>query len=155
MFSKCFWLISLCNSVRYSIPIILPYTAYALFTTVSKFFGSTPASKEPPPSPVTSGVAPAITPGQIVPPAANIPVIPTHAYPAWPLGIPLSMHVYLNTNPKGDVFSRKWTSGYRKNGDEDLPHFVWENITFGDWKESRTAEYDVKLPPVSLVDLLW
>ncbi|KAK7696037.1 hypothetical protein QCA50_000678 [Cerrena zonata] len=121
--------------------------AYIAMQFISKFFGSTPASKEPPPSPVTSGVAPAITPGQIVPPAANIPVIPTHAYPAWPLGIPLSMHVYLNTNPKGDVFSRKWTSGYRKNGDEDLPHFVWENITFGDWKESRTAEYDVKLPP--------
>ena len=132
-----------CNSVQ--------YIAYVLFATVTRFFGSTPASKEPPPSPVASGTTTStIIPGQTVPPVANIPAIPTQSFldPSWPLGIPLSMHVYFNTNPKGDVFSRKWTSMYRKNGDEDLPHFVWDNITFGDWQESRTIEYDVKLPPV-------
>lgn len=141
--------------MRACISIIVLCIAYVSLLAVTKFFGSSPASKEPPPVPVTSSVAPAITPGQDVPAAANIPSVPTQAYPAWPLGIPLSMHVYLNTNPKGDVFSRKWTSGYRKNGDEDLPHFVWENITFGDWKETRTVDYDVKLPTVSWLTVVW
>lgn len=59
------------------------------------------------------------------------------------------MHVYLSTNPTGDVFSSRWTNGYRKNDDVDLPKFVWDNITFGDWKDSRTVDYDVKLPLVS------
>ena len=64
----------------------------------------------------------------------------TQAFPSWPLGIPLSMHVYLTTNPHGNVFG-----GPELN---TLPHFVWKNITFGDWSDSRTVEYEVKLPKV-------
>ncbi|EGO02122.1 hypothetical protein SERLA73DRAFT_120762 [Serpula lacrymans var. lacrymans S7.3] len=56
------------------------------------------------------------------------------------------MHVYISTSPSGDVFSRQWTSAWRKDQDEGLPNFVWENITFGDWNEERTVSYDVKLP---------
>lgn len=58
------------------------------------------------------------------------------------------MHVHLSTSPTGDVFSAKWTSGWRKDQDEGLPKFVWENVTFGDWKESRVVEYDVNFPEV-------
>lgn len=50
------------------------------------------------------------------------------------------MHVYLTTNPHGNVFGGAEL--------DTLPHFVWKNITFGDWSESRTVEYEVKLPKV-------
>ncbi|KAH8106020.1 cleft lip and palate transmembrane 1 [Cristinia sonorae] len=56
------------------------------------------------------------------------------------------MHVHLSTSPVGDVFSA-WSSGYRENPDKDLPHFVWEDITFGNWSESRTVNLEVKIPP--------
>ena len=67
----------------------------------------------------------------------------------WPLGIPLAMHVHLSTSPTGDVFSSKWTSGYRQDQDAGLPSLVWNNITFGDWNEKRVADFTVNLPPVS------
>ncbi|KAG1892011.1 cleft lip and palate associated transmembrane protein [Suillus subluteus] len=71
---------------------------------------------------------------------------PVQAYPAWKLGQPLSMHVYFSTSPNGDVFSRQWTSAWREDQDAGLPNFVWENIVFGDWKETRVATYDINLP---------
>lgn len=80
-------------------------------------------------------------------------LLPAQAQPAWPLGIPVSIHVYLSTSPTGDVFSRQWTSGWRQDQDAGLPNFVWENITFGNWKETRTVDYIVSLPPVSNFDL--
>ncbi|KAH7912954.1 cleft lip and palate associated transmembrane protein [Hygrophoropsis aurantiaca] len=73
---------------------------------------------------------------------------PVQAYPAWALNQSVSMHVYLSTSPTGDVFSRQWTSAWRKDQDEGLPNFVWENITFGDWSESRTVVYDIDIPSV-------
>ncbi|KAJ7771117.1 cleft lip and palate associated transmembrane protein [Mycena maculata] len=63
---------------------------------------------------------------------------------AWALGQPLDMHVHLSTSPLGDVFSPTWT---KKDQDEGLPSFVWENLTFGDWNEARVVEYDIKFPP--------
>ena len=66
----------------------------------------------------------------------------------WPLGLPLAMHVHLSTSPTGDVFSGKWHAGYRKNQDAELPSFVWQNITLGDWNERRVADFEVKLPEV-------
>ncbi|KAG1805182.1 cleft lip and palate transmembrane protein 1-domain-containing protein [Suillus subaureus] len=71
---------------------------------------------------------------------------PVQAYPAWKIGQPLSMHVYFSTSPNGDVFSRQWTSAWREDQDAGLPNFVWENIVFGDWKETRVATYDINLP---------
>ncbi|KAG2073682.1 cleft lip and palate transmembrane 1 [Suillus decipiens] len=56
------------------------------------------------------------------------------------------MHVYFSTSPNGDVFSRQWTSAWREDQDAGLPSFVWENIIFGDWKETRVATYDINLP---------
>jgi hypothetical protein len=59
------------------------------------------------------------------------------------------MHVHLSTSHSGDVFSAQWTSGWRKDQDEGLPSFVWENITYGDWNDARIIDLDVKLPEVS------
>jgi hypothetical protein len=47
------------------------------------------------------------------------------------LGSVLDINVYLSTSPNGNLF-REWTSAYRKNRDEELPKFVWKNITYGD-----------------------
>jgi len=72
---------------------------------------------------------------------------PTQALPAWPLGSVLDMHVYLSTSPNGDMFT-KWTSTYQKNRDEGLPQFVWKNITYGDYTDSRVINFDVNFPDV-------
>lgn len=74
---------------------------------------------------------------------------PVHADLAWTLGQSLDMHVFLSTSPSGDVFSGEWTSGWRENQDKDLPKFVWKNLTFGSYKDSRVVDLDVKFPEVS------
>lgn len=86
--------------------------------------------------------APATTPGGV--PNAQVPVAavdpwklpPIEASLGWELGQPLDLYVYLSTNPRGDVFTKP----------ESLPHFVWGNISFGSWDDSRTVSYDVDFP---------
>ncbi|KAH7931150.1 cleft lip and palate associated transmembrane protein [Leucogyrophana mollusca] len=94
--------------------------------------------------------SPVVSPNDAVAPSQGqispFQLPPVQAYPAWALNQPVSMHVYLSTSPTGDVFSRQWTSAWRKDQDEGLPNFVWENIMFGDWSESRTITYDVNIP---------
>lgn len=104
----------------------------------SRFFGSKAPQTTPPPA-VSPGAA--HEPGQINP--FHLP--PVQAYSAWPLGIPLSVHVHLSTDPTGNIFAKSEENA-------KLPHFVWENITFGDWNEARTIEYNVDLPEVSNSD---
>ncbi|OJT09062.1 Cleft lip and palate transmembrane protein 1 [Trametes pubescens] len=121
--------------------------AIVVSQVVSKFFTS--KTQQPPvadPASSLASVPQAQVPGQATPVGAVNPAA-TAAAPAWPLGIPLAMHVHLSTSPTGDVFSKKWTSGYRKDQDADLPSLVWTNITFGDWNEKRTADFTVNLPP--------
>ncbi|KAH9948341.1 cleft lip and palate associated transmembrane protein [Amylocystis lapponica] len=102
-----------------------------------KFFGSkTPPSDSAVPS--TTGVPGDIPQAQITNP---LELPPKQATLAWPLGITLSMHVYLSTSSTGDVFSPS-----SKTGDSHLPNFVWENITFGDWNDIRTVDYMIDLP---------
>ncbi|XP_006456744.1 hypothetical protein AGABI2DRAFT_154242 [Agaricus bisporus var. bisporus H97] len=55
------------------------------------------------------------------------------------------MHVYLSTSPRGDVFS-KGTLSSRRDLEAGLPHFVWENITYGNFSDSRVKSYDIKFP---------
>ena len=57
------------------------------------------------------------------------------------------MHVYLSTSPDGNVFTQ---NGWKKNQDEGLPHFVWKDITFGDYNDNRVVEFEVKFPDVSI-----
>lgn len=95
-----------------------------------------PKTETPPPVPST-----AVT-GETITPDAPAPVL-AQAFPQWPLGLPLSMHVYFTSSNQVDAFKRK-------DGHE-LPHFVWDNITFGNWDESRTIDLDIKLPEVSVM----
>ena len=78
---------------------------------------------------------------------------PTEVSLGWPLGQKVDMHVFLSTSSNGDVFTQ-WTNGWRKNQDEDLPQFIWENIVFGDYKDHRVAEFEVKFPEVRLLHAL-
>ncbi|EPQ59002.1 cleft lip and palate transmembrane 1 [Gloeophyllum trabeum ATCC 11539] len=112
----------------------------------TKFISSrlTPSASPPTPSSVVPD-SNTDTPARQVSPF-HLPPVQAYLDPSWPLGTPISMHVYLSTSPTGDVFSSKWTSGYRADRDEGLPNFVWENITFGDWKEERKVEFEVNLP---------
>lgn len=99
----------------------------------------------------TAPAAPATTPTLFDPSAPpseqtnafSLP--PTSAELMWPIGISLDMHVYLSTSPNGDVFAHQRTMSYNK---EELPSFVWGNITFGDWNEKRVADLNVSLPAV-------
>ncbi len=65
---------------------------------------------------------------------------PAQAHLAWPLGIPVSLHFYLSTSGQAFALNPE---------DVDLPHFVWHDITFGDWNDLRTVDYNVHLPEVS------
>ncbi|KAG2361748.1 cleft lip and palate associated transmembrane protein [Suillus spraguei] len=100
------------------------------------------APAKPPTAPSVAGPGNDAQPGEVNP----FLLPPVQAYSAWKLGQPLSMHVYFSTSPNGDVFSRQWTSAWREDQDAGLPSFVWENIVFGDWKETRVATYDINLP---------
>ena len=73
---------------------------------------------------------------------------PVEASPIWPLGVTFDMHVYLSTLPRLDVYT-KWTSAYRKDKDESLPHFVWENITYGNYNDHRVNNVMVDFPEVN------
>jgi len=75
---------------------------------------------------------------------------PTEVLPSWPLSLALDMHVYLSTSPRGDVFS-KGTVSSRRDEAAGLPHFVWKDITFGDWSDTRVVNYDIKFPEVCCI----
>lgn len=72
---------------------------------------------------------------------------PVDALPYWPLGVAFDMHVYLSSLPGLDVYT-KWTSADQNDKDEALPHFVWENITFGNYNDHRVNNLMVNFPEV-------
>lgn len=109
-----------------------------------KFFGAT-KSQPTPPAVVSPGGDTTPSAGQVNP----FLLPPQQVHPAWELEQPLSIYVYFSTSPTGDVFSRQWTSGWREDQDKDLPSFVWSNITFGDWNDHRTEQFDLALPEVN------
>ncbi|KAF8165660.1 cleft lip and palate associated transmembrane protein [Crassisporium funariophilum] len=116
---------------------------YLMTYVATRFFGASPKKEAVTPAPGSAGQEG--EQGTIDP--WTLP--PTTALPDWPLGVKLDMHVYLSTSPNGDVFS-KWTSAYRKNRDEELPQFVWKNITYGDYNDARVVDFNVKFPDVVL-----
>jgi hypothetical protein len=113
---------------------------FLIFIPATKFLSQPSTPKPRAVAPGKAGDPPAIDP-RLLP--------PTHADLAWSLGQSLDMHVFLSTSPNGDVFSSQWTSGWRENQDKDLPKFVWQNLTFGNFKESRVVDLNVKFPEVS------
>jgi hypothetical protein len=66
------------------------------------------------------------------------PLKSAHLDPWW-IGQPVDMHVCVSMSPHGESCAVR---GPRK----ELPRVVWENITFGDWKDSRVADWNVSLP---------
>jgi hypothetical protein len=124
----------------FGVPFLrMPHLPHKLYLPATNYFtGSKPQDA---PAPLNSGDAPAVD-SRTLPPA-NVKL-------GWELNTRLDMHVYLTTSPNEDVFSNQWTSGWMQNHDRDLPHFVWENLTFGNWKDSRTVQMDVKFPEVSI-----
>ena len=109
---------------------------------VQQFVTKTPT----PVAPATPGQAEGVPQAQVVSNPWSLP--PQKAAPAWDFNQPLSMHVHLSTSATGDVFSAQWTSAWRKDADEGLPNFKWENITYGDWQETRVKDLNVTLPEV-------
>lgn len=112
------------------------YRIYLTCALATKFFSSQT-------SPSTA--VPTTQPGQ---PTDKVAVNPWHlppvqAFSEWHLGQALDMHVYLSTSQSNDVFIQS-----KSKADKDLPRFVWENITFGDFNEARVVELDVKFPEV-------
>ena len=116
-----------------------------VFHQVTNFLSKKTAT--PPPAPaVPSAYDPSKPPDVQAQPGKPNPFLipPQNVEPAWPLGIDLSIYVYLSTSPTGDIFSRKWTKGWRSSDDADLPRFSWENITYIQWLErekSRRLRY--------------
>ena len=92
-------------------------------------------------------------PATTTPPAANVNAppgakvttsSPTSATPDWDLGTPLDIHVYFTSAPRPEVFSKKYVQSYRGEGEEDqLQRIVWENITYGNWSDSRETQLDI------------
>lgn len=64
---------------------------------------------------------------------------PAYVNLAWPLGIPVSLYFNLSTSEQAFALDSE---------DVSLPHFVWHDITFGDWSEVRSVDYSVHLPEV-------
>ncbi|KAI9448006.1 cleft lip and palate associated transmembrane protein [Lactarius indigo] len=87
------------------------------------------------PSPVIPGSSPDPVQVDQIP----LSVQPAKAHLAWPLGVPVSLYFHLSTDPTEQVFA----SHSKETG---LPHFVWHDITFGNWSEARTVDYNVHLP---------
>jgi hypothetical protein len=100
-------------------------------SVAKKFIGNKPPTLNPADSTVANSE-----------PVNPFSLPPVQIEPEWPTNIELAMHVYLSTSPTGE-----WNSvtKYDKNG---LPDFVWDNIKFGDWKDSRVEEYEIKFPQV-------
>ena len=94
-------------------------------------------------------------------PNVNVPVgqqqqqqqnlAPISGFPAWASGSNLSMHVYFSTSPVGDVFGvtnrKNWGQAEATGG--GFPHWTWDNITYGDWADSRKVDVMVEIPQVS------
>jgi len=61
------------------------------------------------------------------------------------------MHVYFSTSPVGDVFGvtnrKNWGQAETTGG--GFPHWTWDNITYGDWADSRKVDVMVEIPQVS------
>jgi hypothetical protein len=107
---------------------------------VGKFFAPSAPNQAAPPT-ASPGI-PSTTPGD--PNALSIPPKVAELSPVFPLGTLIDVHFCLSMSPHGDTCVK----GARSRG--ALPTFKWENITFGDWKESRMMDLNVKLPPVCL-----
>ncbi|OCH90944.1 cleft lip and palate associated transmembrane protein [Obba rivulosa] len=115
------------------------FLMWVIMQLASKFFAS---KTTPPTTPVPSTTSGDIPQAQVTDQPLSSQV-PTQGVPAWPLGIPLTMHVYLSTSST-PTFSADYLLNREESGGP--VHFSWENITFGDWSDTRTVDLTVNLP---------
>ncbi|KAI0034079.1 cleft lip and palate associated transmembrane protein [Vararia minispora EC-137] len=94
------------------------FIIYAISQIAGKFLNQAPKATVPP----EGGDAQA----QVSP--FDLP--PVQVLPAWPQGTILDLYVFLGA----------------ESGEKDLPQFVWRDIQYGNWSESRQINLDVKLP---------
>lgn len=80
---------------------------------------------------------------QTIEEARNLPPQAVSLSPEWSLGRTFDIHVYLSTSPDGDIFNKPHHT-------YNLPSFVWSNVTYGDWADTRTLNYDIKFPETVL-----
>ncbi|TIB16309.1 hypothetical protein E3P89_00302 [Wallemia ichthyophaga] len=69
------------------------------------------------------------------------PLTPKHVTSLWDTHTNMDLYIKLSTLDHPDITS---------NDDDDestLPHLLWENIHYGDWKLHREATLDLHLPP--------
>ncbi|KAI0278880.1 cleft lip and palate transmembrane 1 [Russula aff. rugulosa BPL654] len=102
---------------------------YVVTHFASKLFAPKTAPTESPDAIPGRGTGPDLVDPFSLPPA--------YADLAWPLGIPVSLHFHLSTSGQAFALNPE---------DVNLPHFVWHEITFGDWSEVRSVDYPVHLP---------
>lgn len=122
-------------------------------TVVTKWKNSNDATPADTPVPVPQGV-PVATPGgageagEVDP--RTLPIL--QAFPSWTTGQNVSMHVYFSTSPIGDVFgvtNRKNWGVADSNPTTDsgvFPHWVWEDIPFGDWGVEKRVDTSIEVP---------
>jgi hypothetical protein len=101
------------------------------YDLASKFLAPKTAPTESPEAIPGQGSAPGLADPFSLPPA--------QAHLAWPLGVPVSLHFNLSTSGQAFALTPE---------DVNLPHFVWHDITFGDWNEVRSVDYSIHLPEV-------
>ncbi|KDR84065.1 hypothetical protein GALMADRAFT_236703 [Galerina marginata CBS 339.88] len=111
------------------------FMVWAVTNLATKFFAG---KQEAPVTPAADSEGKPVPQGAVDP--WSLP--PVQVVPYWPLGLSLDMHVHLSTSPKGDVFA-KWA---RKDRDQDLPNFVWKNITYGNYNDHRVIDFEIKFP---------
>lgn len=63
-------------------------------------------------------------------------LLPQNAVPLWPLGTPLSFYIYLSTTEHQNETIPSYTSE---------PLVSWNDISYGDWKETRSTDLIVDL----------
>lgn len=77
-----------------------------------------------------------------------IPSAPVTAFPIWPLGTTLDLHVYITTSPN------PWHAFTQESKRGMLSKFSWENIQYGDWEDTRIWESEIYPPPVCQIFML-
>jgi hypothetical protein len=114
---------------------------YAISQLAMKYFGSKPQAETQTPSTTSyDQSAPSDTQGGANPWQLD----PQMINPVWPMGSKIALHVYLSQSFGYDMFSKN-----ERKANGKLPSVTWDNLTWGDWSWSRSADYTVDMPLVS------
>ncbi|KAF7294328.1 hypothetical protein HMN09_01161900 [Mycena chlorophos] len=114
---------------------------WTISQVASKFLFNSAKTPEQP-QPAVPATQPDGTPIPAIDPRL-LPPVQAHLSNHWSVGQTVDMYVYFTTTPlKADEFSSRWMSAYSA-----LPNFVWDNITFGDYSDTRVVDLNIAFPP--------